>query len=130
MERRSIEVMRRTAADRTAAIVTSQSGCDDGMEYVIERKAETRYAGPALVIEYLGDPKHDLTNMQFGELLVVGFVRQGRSTGTHRWMCRCKCGWYIIRKAKYILGRTTVRSGTEIPVMCSTCFDCWEEGSH
>jgi hypothetical protein len=121
MDSRTTGVMRRTAVNKSAAVVTSQSGCDDTVDYVKNLKAETRYAGPSQLTEFRGPKEHNLTGQRFGELEVVGDVR------SRRWMCRCKCGWYVVKRSIYLLKRTTVRSGVEIPVMCSMCFDCWDQ---
>lgn len=51
----------------------------------------------------------DLTGTTFGRLTVIGYS----ATHKGRWVCRCVCGNYILRKT------ATVKSG--LGAMCESC---------
>lgn len=51
----------------------------------------------------------DLTGVKFGRLSVVGYS----ATHKGRWVCRCTCGNYVLRKTK------TVKGG--LGAMCEHC---------
>lgn len=60
----------------------------------------------------LGNPSFvDLTGISFGRLTVLGLLA-GKS-GT--WVCRCKCGKYLTRKAK------AIRNPNNAGDRCTTC---------
>lgn len=39
-------------------------------------------------------PFPDLSNHEFGRLVVIGLKEVGRSNPSDLWLCRCKCGSY------------------------------------
>ena len=52
----------------------------------------------------------DLTGLRVGRLRVIGFSAERKA----RWVCRCDCGMYTLRKTP------TIKKGTAAP--CDQCY--------
>ena len=63
-----------------------------------------------LPIRDLPSDTPDLTGTTFGRLTVCGLS----ATHNGRWVCRCRCGAYVMRKAKTVKAASTV-------AMCDPC---------
>jgi len=78
--------------------------------------------------EGVKNKRFDLTGLKFGQMTVVEYYggsnrynKNGKSkykTGGARWVCRCSCGNYEVRKGKAI--RKMVK-GTRRREMCQEC---------
>lgn len=44
--------------------------------------------------------KEDLTGQRFNKLTVIGYLAEQPSNNSGRWVVRCVCGYYEIRKGK------------------------------
>jgi len=80
--------------DRTASIVTSK-----GFNFQSNKKILN--ADQSMPIEIQSIPRHvveDLTGVKRGRLTVVGYSRNNKG----RWVVRCDCGIYTLRRHKSI----------------------------
>lgn len=60
----------------------------------------------------------DLTGIKAGRLTVIG-IAAGRDQEKHRWVVRCQCGDYELRRAKII--KQWAADGCTAGVMCHEC---------
>lgn len=49
----------------------------------------------------------DLTGQRHGGLLVVGYLGTNKRARTTKWLCKCQCGYYVIRKRRALKGHQT-----------------------
>lgn len=95
------EIARRRPVDATAARVT-QPG-PRGLE--IGKRGELCSPTP-FPMRPVPTQTPDLTGRRCGQLTVVGLAVQQGGSGTSgvrsRWVCRCVCGYYAMRKARAI----------------------------
>jgi hypothetical protein len=75
------------------------------------------------VLDYLDDPtpmrpvppnKQDFTGVVVGRITVLGLSTIERRDGDPRWLCKCKCGRFALRRSK------AIRKGT-MPDRCGWC---------
>jgi hypothetical protein len=105
------------AIDRVAKRVTKESDLED--------RFEIKNRDQKIDVEFWENPrKHkktphnpdfiDLTGETIGRLTVIGWLGKGS------WQCRCLCGRYTGRKAKFIQEVLGGRKPND--VMCSECY--------
>lgn len=68
------------------------------------------------IFPFPGNPTDDLTGKYFSGLEVIGYA--GRKTGNpgSKWVCRCKCGRYEIRRS-----RPLKKQNSKKVYLCSVC---------
>ncbi len=82
--------------DKTAANVISE-----GEEYNFEVRDKTiMRLTPIRCGSFKGRSQDDLTGRIFGRLLVVGFRAKKGGNSHGRWVCKCTCGYFIVKKSK------------------------------
>lgn len=72
---------------------------------------------PIPVKDFPGQKDHDLTGEKFGRLKVIGYYGKGSGTRTGKWVVKCLCGNYELRRAA-ALKKTT---GNDCGSMCYSC---------
>ncbi|WP_207285199.1 hypothetical protein [Pseudomonas sp. FW300-N2A2] len=80
----------------------NESSSDSDLPLATREIDEALTANPSFV---------NLTGMVVGRLKVVGL-----STKNRRWVCRCSCGRYVLRKA------LALTSGTTAGAPCDQCY--------
>ena len=99
--------------DKTAALVISKG------EAPIQRMLASNESEDPIQIEWHGGK--DLDVKVVGRLTILG--RYKRSSGVsnnsrmHRWVCRCSCGVYVVRRVQGLIGN---RASVSVH-MCSRC---------
>ena len=98
------EIAKRNPVDRTAARVTSQ-----GPKWVESSAKNDRYFSPVPhPTRPLAWNQQNLAGRTIGTLTVIGLAAwkaaNAKATASQRtrWVCRCLCGWYVIRSTKAI----------------------------
>lgn len=82
-----------TPVNRTAANVIARG---ESFEF---RSLDTEVCSPMPIpIKEVAPEIVDLTGAKFGRLTVVGLAEQGKS----RWVCRCSCGNYVLRRSQTV----------------------------
>ena len=102
------------SANKTAAIVTSTAPKD--CEYNYESASSPVFSFPP---EMQPTPRcvQDLTGIVKGRVVVIGYShsRKRKNDIVHLWVCKCKCGNYLLLKGK------TIRKQTEGETACQEC---------
>lgn len=97
------EVKSAAPIDSVAARVTKK-----GIEYRPDKIIKN--LDSAYPIDTLPAPKNceDLTGLTFGRFVVVGYHGKGG-----KWVCRCSCGRYAVRRAKSIFNKENTKDRCE-----------------
>lgn len=83
---------------------------------------QMRWAAPPECKPYLGPDEHNLTGRRFGQLTVYGCFGKSRSATGMRWVVKCVCGYYEVRRTAYLK-----KESTGGRTMCCTQCDYVEE---
>jgi hypothetical protein len=99
------EIAKRKPVNRQAANVVSK-----GIEYVPAKKVLTYESEAPIPTRKPQKNVEILTGRKFGRLTVIGLALEHLG----RWVCRCDCGMYVLRRPKAI-------KNTDNPDRCERC---------
>lgn len=103
---KSENIAKARPVDTTAALVVSK-----GTHYRSPKKLNVLESDNPLPLRVSPSNAEDLTGRVVGRLTVVGSFQGGKG----RWVCRCLCGRYTIRRGKSI---TNDNNGTDRCELC------------
>jgi hypothetical protein len=110
------EIAKRVPIDRTAASVTSRSLANTFHPHLSEGEVFSPTPLPVRVKPTFSNRLHDLTGKKFGRFTVIGLSVEGKgASGYGRWVVRCVCGWYSVRKSR------SLKSVSASEQMCHRC---------
>lgn len=97
LERRDFDITRyEVPVDKKAAMVVSK-----GFQYKPKknvRDLDSDYPIPVRALPDNNPNFQDLTGFRFGRLRVIGLAKDYKQ----KWVCRCDCGKYTLRKSKAV----------------------------
>lgn len=70
------------------------------------------------------DNIRNFTGVVKGRLTAVGYSHKGSGSGSvsHKWICRCNCGRYCVRSAKWL---DEEKENPDHPDFCTNCHHLW-----
>lgn len=119
----SEDILRGVPVNKTAAVVTSQTGCS-GVIHISQVSSGGRVTrtGPGELVAFPGPAELDLTGKVCGDVTVVGYCGKRSKYQKPRWSCRCnRCGYYTTFSRELLNRGVTDYLGKSAPLCCTEC---------
>ena len=87
------EIAKRIPVNRQSALVTSKGESYKASKQILQIESDV-----PMPLKKIPRGTKDLTGKRFGRLTVIGLSREHKS----KWVCRCDCSVFVLRKSKAI----------------------------